>query len=219
MLTRSRTANLRYNLILAMSSLFLVAVATTFIYEFANYPGDQLLPFNKPGALEKVAAGSGYPITYFISFCDQNAGPITLFWLNFVTLQMSHLLTGLLYLQKLKQNQTFSPDHFWINRITEIRTAMQMPRPVKLLQSGITEIPQMVIGDLKPIIYSCRRLLSMPYRQKKWKQYSFMNWHMSNEMTFLINIIQTITEILFFFNPAIWWVSSLIRKEKNVDDI
>ena len=38
MLTRSRTANLRYNLILAMSSLFLLAVATTFIYECRKLP-------------------------------------------------------------------------------------------------------------------------------------------------------------------------------------
>ena len=38
---------------------------------------------------------------------------------------------------------------------------------------------------------------------------------------FLINILQRITEIIFFFNPAVLWISSLIKEEREncCDDI
>ena len=38
---------------------------------------------------------------------------------------------------------------------------------------------------------------------------------------FLVNVLQHIIEIVFFFNPAVWWVSALIKSEREncCDDI
>jgi beta-lactamase regulating signal transducer with metallopeptidase domain len=32
---------------------------------------------------------------------------------------------------------------------------------------------------------------------------------------YLVNFLQTLLETLFFFNPAVWWLSSLIRAERE----
>ena len=96
---------------------------------------------------------------------------------------------------------------------------MRMHRPVTLLQSGIAKCP-MVIGHLKPIILFPVGFLNALSTEEVEAILIHELAHIKRN-DFLINIIQTITEILFFFNPAIWWVSSLIRKEREncCDDI
>jgi bla regulator protein blaR1 len=32
---------------------------------------------------------------------------------------------------------------------------------------------------------------------------------------YIVNMLQSIAEIIFFFNPSVWWISSLIRDERE----
>jgi len=43
-----------------------------------------------------------------------------------------------------------------------------------------------------------------------------MNSRTSGRHDYLINLLQTIAETLFFYQPAIWWVSSQIRNEREL---
>src|SRR4030095_11498069 len=87
------------------------------------------------------------------------------------------------------------------------------------LQSSLTKVP-VVIGHLKPVIlFPIGILNSLPQNEVEAILLHELAHIARND--FLINLLQQFTEIIFFFNPAVIWVSSCIKSEREncCDDI
>ena len=96
---------------------------------------------------------------------------------------------------------------------------LQIRKTVTILESEIIKIP-VVFGHLKPVIFFPLGLLTkLPPEQVEAiliHELAHIRRH-----DYVVNLSQNMVEILFFFNPALLWISSLIRNEREhcCDDI
>jgi hypothetical protein len=126
---------------------------------------------------------------------------------------------SLVYSQRVRHHKTHPPSIIWQNKITSLAGRLHIKRAVKLLESEIVKIP-VVIGHLKPIIFIPLGLLnSLPAGEIEAVLLHELAHIRRND--YFINLIQVIAENIFFFNPALLWISSLLREEREncCDDV
>ena len=90
---------------------------------------------------------------------------------------------------------------------------MRISRPVRLLESAIAEVP-VVIGYLKPVILIPAGLLAnLPVDQVE----AILLHELAHirRADYLVNLLQTMVESLLFYHPAVWWISHVIRTERE----
>ena len=96
---------------------------------------------------------------------------------------------------------------------------MGIVRPLRVLLSALTDGPS-VVGWLRPVIlFPPAALMNLSPSQLE----AVLAHELAHirRQDYLVNLLQTIAETLFFYQPAIWWVSSRIRHERELccDDI
>jgi GWxTD domain-containing protein len=111
-----------------------------------------------------------------------------------------------------------APEH-WQQRVRHLARRVRVSRPVILLESCLTEVP-VVIGCLRPAILLPAGLLTgFPAEQVEY----FLIHELAHiqRWDYLVNLLQTAAENLLFYHPAVWWVSSTIRAEREncCDDV
>ena len=86
-------------------------------------------------------------------------------------------------------------------------------RAVRVLQSTLARVP-VVVGYFRPVILLPVSLVtSIPAAQ--------LEAILAHELAhvrrhdFLVNLLQTLVETLFFYHPAVWWLSSRLRGERE----
>jgi hypothetical protein len=109
--------------------------------------------------------------------------------------------------------------HEWKLRLEDLKNALGIQQKIFLLQSGIIKVPA-VIGITKPLILVPLSLLSnLPP--------SYVESILLHELAhirrkdFGVNLLQSLMEMIFFFNPALLWISGRMREEREAccDDI
>ncbi|MEE8077648.1 MAG: M56 family metallopeptidase, partial [Pseudomonadales bacterium] len=92
-------------------------------------------------------------------------------------------------------------------------------RTVRILQSALVETPA-VIGYLKPLILLPASVLSGLSTDQLRALLAHEIAHIRRH-DYLINVLQTTVETLFFYHPAVWWASRVIRNEREncCDDV
>jgi GWxTD domain-containing protein len=122
-------------------------------------------------------------------------------------------------LRRLRRRSISDVPQTWMDTLNRIRVRMKVARAVALLESGLTRVP-LVIGHLRPaILIPVGLLTGLPAEQ--------LELILMHEMAhirrcdYLVNMLQTFVEGLMFYNPAVWWVSSVIRTEREncCDDV
>ena len=92
-------------------------------------------------------------------------------------------------------------------------------RAVQIVESALVQVPT-VIGWLKPIILLPATALTGLDEMQLQAMIAHELAHIKR-CDYLINIVQTVVEILGFYHPAVWWMSRQIRVEREncCDDI
>ena len=86
-------------------------------------------------------------------------------------------------------------------------------RTVQVMQSTLTRVP-IVVGYLRPVIL-------LPVSLATILPVSQLEAILAHELAhvrrhdFIVNLLQTLVETLFFYHPAIWWMSRRIRLERE----
>jgi len=110
-------------------------------------------------------------------------------------------------------------DSAFAETAADLANRMGIVRPARVLLSALTDGPS-VVGWLRPVIlFPPAALMNLSASQ--------LEAVLAHELAhirrhdYLANLLQTIAETLFFYQPAIWWVSSRIRDERELccDDI
>ncbi len=90
---------------------------------------------------------------------------------------------------------------------------LRIRRAVRVLQSTVAQVP-LVVGYLRPVILLPVSFLThLPTEQ--------LEAILAHELAhvrrhdFVVNLLQTMVETLFFYHPAVWWLSSRIRIERE----
>jgi GWxTD domain-containing protein len=144
---------------------------------------------------------------------------VTAFWLLGV-LALSVRWAGgwLLLRRKLKAGREAAPPE-WIAVLARLRQRLMVSRPVALYQSVRAAVPA-TVGWLRPVII-------VPTAAFCGLSGAQLEAILAHELAhirrhdYLVNLLQTVTETLLFYHPAVWWVSREIRREREncCDDV
>src|SRR5687768_15725532 len=164
--TRRSTARLRYNLLMGVMFLFLLACAVTFfvqnrssvvalveLQETGTVPASALL------TSEQVVAAPAGLLDQFTRYFNSNADLFVLLWTIFFVIHCIKLVRGLTAVQRLRNNKTWLPEEEWVIKLNELGNRLGIRQSVKLLQSGLVKVP-VTVGFLKPVILIPLGLLS-----------------------------------------------------------
>ena len=101
----------------------------------------------------------------------------------------------------------------WQSALNRLQARLRVSRPVRLLVSGLVEVPT-VVGWLRPVVLvPVGALAGLPADHVEallLHELAHIRRH-----DYLVNLAQSIAEALLFYHPAVWWVSGQIRAERE----
>jgi beta-lactamase regulating signal transducer with metallopeptidase domain len=223
------SANARYVLALAALLGMLAVSVTTLAYEEASYY--QSAPRTGAAAPHFVLAAQ--PVAAPLS---ETARPLQTASLDRMSLQhlMPYLdalwLAGVLFLslralggwwliRRLRRRTHQRAPHTLLLRLDVLRRQMGIRRLVDLRLSERIASP-FTAGVLRPwILLPVTALTGLSSEQLEMVLYHELA-HI-RRADYLWNLLQTMVETLFFFHPAVWWISRRVREERELscDDI
>ena len=137
----------------------------------------------------------------------------TPFWIAGVIVFHLRGAAGWLAVRHLRRRGVCRAPDPWLRRLDGLRASLRLTRPVALLETALAEVPA-VAGYLRPVILVPAGLLAgMPPNQMEailLHELAHIRRH-----DYLANLIQTAVEGFFFYHPAIWWISNVIRNERE----
>lgn len=223
LLTKKVSSAIRYNLLAGLSILFLVTIGFVFYLEFESSPSvlqvDQSLKSDlqtahsvtvSKGFIQEEASG---PFSILTAFMGNYGSWIVLIWFVVFLFKCIRMTGDLRQVYRARNYQTIAPPEFWQKRLLELQASIRIKRTVKLLESKLVTIPS-VTGFFKPVILVPVGLLNhIPQDQVE----AILLHELAHirRSDYVVNIMQTFIEILFFFNPGILWISSLLKDERE----
>ncbi len=135
------------------------------------------------------------------------------FWLIGVLLFSIRLIGGVWTVHLYKTRQVSAVETHWQEKFDELCESLEIRQKVRFLQSKLVEIP-VVIGWLKPVVL----VPASAFLQILPKELETILIHELTHIKrhdYLINFVQSLVEILFFYHPCVWWISSQIRTERE----
>jgi bla regulator protein blaR1 len=146
-------------------------------------------------------------------FLSSNLTLIVQIWLVGVSVFFIKLIFDVWAVNRMKTNGLKSVNIQTQTKFNELIKALKITKKIEIFESNQTSSP-IVIGNLKPFILLPMGLTSdltineleaiLAHELAHIKRYDF-----------LVNILQSIVEIIFFFNPMIWWISAQVRQERE----
>ncbi len=142
---------------------------------------------------------------------------VVLWFVGVVTLSI-RLLGSLLVTQRLRTRLTKAVPKEIEERLENLASQLKL-KSVSVVESLSVQVP-MVIGWLRPIIL-------LPTSALSGLSVGQLEMILAHELAhirrhdYLVNLLQTVIETLFFYHPAVWWVSRNIRetREHCCDDL
>jgi len=134
-------------------------------------------------------------------------------WVSGVMLFSVYHILGWRRARGFVRRGTSSVPTEWQARFEKLCDEFRVRRLVSLLSSSLVKVP-CVVGWMKPVIL-------VPVSMFTLLDPSEIEMILVHELAHvrrcdvLVNIVQTAMETLFFFNPAIWWLSRHIRIERE----
>lgn len=140
-------------------------------------------------------------------------------WLLGVCILTCRLIGGFLQVERLKRKYSKPGSSEWQERLNNLAAKLGIQRRVHLLESSRLDIPA-AIGVLRAIvILPCSLAAHMPPSEIE----SLLIHELAHirRHDFLINMLQTVVETALFYHPAVWWISRIVRAEREhcCDDI
>ena len=228
--TRKSAPAKRYNLLIMALGLFAAAAVCTFVIALNKAPAvthpltayhDSGTAINiQPAPEDHAVEATQTTITdTIINYFNKNSSTIVFIWFLIVCARCLKLATGLQGIYYLRHKNIFKSDEAWGHRVHQLGKDLGIRRMVTIAESGLAKVP-MVVGHLKPLILIPVGLLTALSTNEIEAILIHELAHI-RRADYLVNLLQTLVEIIFFFNPAVLWISALIKTEREncCDDI
>ena len=193
----------------AMPVAFIVTMAMSLSY------GGQAIQAAAPAPVGVAgSAGAAVEPTPAISERIRQALPwLVSFWAAGTLLTGLYRLAGWAAVERMRRSGVCAAPPVWRQRLRELAARVGVSAPVALLESSLAQAP-MVIGALRPAILLPVGLLSgLPPAQVE----AILLHELAHvrRLDYLVNLMQSAVESLLFYHPAVWWVSALMRTERE----
>ncbi len=137
-------------------------------------------------------------------------GPL---WLLGVCIFYLRSAAGWLSLYKLRRRGVCPAADSWQLRLACLAAELKVSRPVVLLESLLADTP-LVMGHFRPVVLVPLGFLAgLPPDQVEIILLHELA-HISRS-DFLLNVCQRLVEGLLFYHPAVWWISKVLRVERE----
>ncbi len=155
----------------------------------------------------------------FKDYFDTHLPLVVTIWLLGIMVLLLRFLGSMAYVQRLKSYKTTPLPEYWLLAAEQLADALDINASINFLSSKIAITP-MAIGVLKPAIILPSKLLTGLTEEQIEAILIHELAHIKRN-DYFINILQSLVEIIFFYHPAVWWISSAIRNEREncCDDI
>ncbi len=201
-----RPARLRY----ALASLTLLAMAVSPLVTFLVL--DQSPPATGPKPTIPLPPPAGFVVP-----ADESAGGDVAWWVQWVpvawlvgaTLCSLRLMVAWLGALRLTRTGCTPIQDRW----SLLARRLGVSRPVRFLESARVRVPA-VVGWLKPyVLLPASALTSLPPAHVE----ALIAHELAHvaRYDYLLNLLQGLVESLLFYHPAVWWVSSIMRSERE----
>ena len=198
----NRAAKLRYAI--ACATMLILSIVPIITYErIAAHPS------NSPTIVERrVNLLAGADIVSPAENTSPLLGWVPWIWMVGVSLFSLRLVAGTMAIHRLK-----SGGREVVDRWQSVAARIGVRRPVRFLESARVGVPT-VIGWLKPVIL-------LPLGSLTSTPPDHMEAVIAHELAhiarhdYLVNWFQLLIETVLFYHPAVWWISSVIRRERE----
>ncbi|HPG38000.1 MAG TPA: M56 family metallopeptidase [bacterium] len=223
LLLQDQSPKFKYNCTLLIALVFTLISVCTFGFLYHNYaPGQPTIiavtsnDIISPVVLVPGNSNSLQEIQpWYANFIVlQRYLPLIVFFWGVGVLLLSIRFTGgLIYAQRLKSHALIPSPAHWQERVNQLAAKISVRQSIMLLQSAKVKIP-LVIGYIKPVILlPLGYLTGLPQNQVE-AILAHELAHISRK-DYLVNIIYSMITILFFYHPVIWWITAIIRRERE----
>jgi beta-lactamase regulating signal transducer with metallopeptidase domain len=174
---------------------------------------------SRPSAIASlnVASTTGAPASLLERLQSVRVEPLLptliLIWLIGVSLLSLRLLTGWLWVQRLKTHGVSAADESCRRMTARLSRRLHISRAITLLESTLVDVPT-VIGFMKPVILLPASVLGGLTPQQLEAILAHELAHIRRH-DYLVNLLQTLVETVLFYHPAVWWLSRRIRIERE----
>ncbi|HET6764812.1 MAG TPA: M56 family metallopeptidase, partial [Longimicrobiaceae bacterium] len=138
---------------------------------------------------------------------------VVLAWLVGVAIGAVRLAGAWLHLRRLRTRWATEVAAEWNAVVQRLVREMGIPRPVRLLESARIRVPA-VMGALKPVILVPAGLLVGLAPQEVELILAHELAHV-RRWDYVVNLAQSLLETVLFFHPAVWWLSGVVRDERE----
>ncbi|MGB9456112.1 MAG: GWxTD domain-containing protein [Bryobacteraceae bacterium] len=140
-------------------------------------------------------------------------------WMGGVILFYAFRLAGWLRVDRMRRRGVCAAPAEWQQRLRALAAAVRVSQPVVLLESCLAGVP-LVIGYWRPVIL-------MPLGALAGLSVEQVEAILIHELAhirradYLVSMAQSLIEGLFFFHPAVWWITAVVRAEREYacDDV
>lgn len=140
-------------------------------------------------------------------------------WIMGVLLFYTRHVAGLFSMHRFRSRGVCSAPDEWQSLLRRLRARLHIARPILLLESCLADTP-IVVGHFRPLILMPMGVLTgLPAAQIE----AILLHELAHvrRYDYLANSIQRLIEGLLFYHPAVWWISRVVRTEREncCDDI
>jgi len=200
----------------ACAAVAMLAVLLAFMTTLARFlPEETAAPGAIGRALRNVPAGGVLgPLALSTPLTASDVLPwFAPFWILGVALFQLRATTGWIFSRRLRRRGVCCAPDAWQRRLTRLRESLRLSKPVMLLESCLTTVP-VVVGHMRPVILiPVGMLTGMPAAQVE----AILLHELAHirRSDYLANLLQTVAESILFYHPATWWISRVMRDERE----
>jgi bla regulator protein blaR1 len=134
-------------------------------------------------------------------------------WFAGFSIFLLRMAAGLRYVRRLRQLALPPADAYWPLRVQALSEQLRLSRPVQLLESALVHTP-MALGYFKPLVLFP---LGMINRLTPAEVEAILAHELAHiaRRDWLFNLLQAFIEALFYYHPAVWWISGMVRAERE----
>lgn len=217
-LLRSRSSHLRYQVGVLGLLAQLLASTATFVWYYAPVT-DILKATVYPSTMHSLPV-RWQTLTRTLPWPEQvqqflqiHLSQFVLVYLIGVALFGLRLAGGWVYLQRLSRTAAQPATTKWDELTGTLRSAMAIWAVVQVRESARIMVP-MVVGVLKPVLLLPVGLATNLSVREVEAVLAHELAHIKRH-DYAVNLLQSLMEVLYFFHPALWWLSARVREERE----
>lgn len=230
LLLRRKPAAVRYWVANAALLSVLLAAAGTFWYYYqapAGISADLNQPPQphpnmgiQPGAAHLFSPAASWqlpenlPATHtFQDYFERNLPFVVVIWFLGMAAFLLHLLGNISFVYYLRRRMNFAADPYWRELLDGLVHKAGLRAEIEILESALVRSP-LTIGHLKPLIlFPIGAINRLPESEVE----AILAHELAHILRrdYLFNILQSVIEALFYYHPAVWWLSAQVRSERE----